>query len=99
MKNLKDNSNTISVIEDSGNDDNKNELLQKEIEEIKKKMNDDEKEKNEIINNLKEETREAKFLLADTRYQSDIKIMKFKNIVKKLSQKLESFGVKVKDIK
>ena len=98
MKNLKDNSNTISVIEDNGND-NKNELLQKEIEEMKKKMIDDEKEKNEIINNLKEETREAKFLLADTRYQSDIKIMKFKNIVKKLSQKLESVGLKVKDIK
>ena len=66
---------------------------------MKQKMNDNEKQNNEIIQNLKEETREAKFQLADTKYQTDIKIMKFKNIVKKLALKLESVGMKVKEIK
>ena len=62
-------------------------------------MNDKEKENNEIIKNLQEEARQAKFQLADIKYQADNQIMKYKNIVKKMSGKLESVGIKVKDIK
>ena len=66
---------------------------------MKQKMNDNEKQNNVIISNLKEETRDAKFKLADEKYQYDIKIMKFKKTVKKLAAKLQSVGVSVKDIK
>ena len=66
---------------------------------MKKKMNENEKQNSEIINNLKEETREAKFQLADNKYQSDVKIMKYKKIVRKLSETLESIGIKTKGIK
>jgi hypothetical protein len=85
--------------ENKSGQENKNNDLQKEIDELKKKMNDKEKENNEIIKNLQEEARQAKFQLADIKYQADNQIMKYKNIVKKMSGKLESVGIKVKDIK
>ena len=79
--------------------DNKSNELQKEIDNMKQKMDEKEKQNGEIIKNLQEEVRESKFQLANNKYQSEIEIMKYKNIVKKLTTKLESVGIKIKENK
>ena len=66
---------------------------------MKQKMDEKEKQNGEIIKNLQEEVRESKFQLANNKYQSEIEIMKYKNIVKKLTTKLESVGIKIKENK
>ena len=66
---------------------------------MKQKMDEKEKQNGEIIKNLQEEVREAKFQLADIKYQSETEIIKYKNMVKKLTAKLESVGIKIKEIK
>ena len=62
-------------------------------------MTDKEKQNEEIIKTLKEEARDAKYQLADDKYKTEMTIMKYQNIIKKMSAKLESLGVKVKEFK
>ena len=75
------------------------EILQNELEDIKKSIKEKEDFNNDIINNLKEEAIEAKVKFANSNYQNDIKYMKLKKHFDKLIETLDSIGIKVKDIK
>ena len=75
------------------------EILQSELEDIKKSIKEKEDFNNDIINNLKEEAIEAKVKFANSNYQNDIKYMKLKKNFDKLIETLDSIGIKVKDIK
>ena len=75
------------------------EILQNELEEIKQSVNEKEKSNNDIINNLKEEAIEAKIKYANLNYQNDIKYMKIKKQFDKLISTLDTYGIKVKEIK
>lgn len=75
------------------------EILQSELEDIKKSIKEKEDFNNDIINNLKEEAIEAKIKFANSNYQNDIKYMKLKKHFDKLIETLDSIGIKVKDIK
>lgn len=75
------------------------EILQNELEDIKKFIKMKEDSNNEIINNLKEEAIEAKIKYANTNYENDVKYMKLKKQFDKLISTLHSFGIKVKEIK
>ena len=75
------------------------EILQNELEDIKKSIKEKEDFNNDIINNLKEEAIEAKIKFANSNYQNDIKYMKLKKHFDKLIETLDSIGIKVKDIK
>ena len=74
-------------------------ILQNELEEIKQSVNEKEKSNNDIINNLKDEAIEAKIKYADLNYQNDVKYMKLKKQFDKLLSTLDSYGIKVKEIK
>ena len=75
------------------------EILQSELEDIKKSIKEKEDFNNDIINNLKEEAIEAKIKFANSNYQNDIKYMKLKKHFDKLIETLDSIGIKVKDLK
>ena len=75
------------------------EILQSELEDIKKSIKEKEDFNNDIINNLKEEAIEAKVKFANSNYQNDIKYMKLKKHFDKLIETLDSIGIKVKDLK
>ena len=75
------------------------EILQSELEDIKKSIKEKEDFNNDIINNLKEEAIEAKIKFANSNYQNDIKYMKLKNILINQLKFLDSIGIKVKDLK
>ena len=75
------------------------EILQNELEDIKKSIKEKEDFNNDIINNLKEEAIEAKVKFANSNYQNDIKYMKLKKHFDKLIETLDSIGIKVKDLK
>ena len=75
------------------------EILQNELEDIKKSIKEKEDFNNDIINNLKEEAIEAKIKFANSNYQNDIKYMKLKKHFDKLIETLDSIGIKVKDLK
>ena len=75
------------------------EILQSELEDIKKSIKEKEDFNNDIINNLKEEAIEAKIKFANSNYQNDIKYMKLKKHFDKLIEILDSIGIKVKDLK
>ena len=71
----------------------------KELENMKKKMEQDKKENDEIIEKLTQEATQAKVALANSSYENEDKMMELKVKIKKLTTKLESMGVKPKDIK
>ena len=75
------------------------EILQNELEDIKKSIKEKEDFNNDIINNLKEEAIQAKVKFANSNYQNDIKYMKLKKHFDKLIETLDSIGIKVKDLK
>jgi len=75
------------------------EILQNELEDIKKSIKEKEDFNNDIINNLKEEAIQAKVKFANSNYQNDIKYMKLKKHFDKLISTLDSAGIKVKEIK
>ena len=75
------------------------EILQSELEDIKKSIKEKEDFNNDIINNLKEEAIEAKVKFANSNYQNDIRYMKLKKHFDKLIETLDSIGIKVKDLK
>ena len=87
-----------------------NEKLQKELNELKKKMREKdeqdkekemekEKEREKELEKLREEASQAKLQLATDSFEKQEEIMKLKRIIKKYQVKLESMGVNVNSIK
>ena len=83
-----------------------NEKLQKELNELNKKMEEKEsKEKEKAaeiekeMEKLREEASQAKLQLATDSFEKQEEIIKLKRFVKKYQTKLESMGVNINSIK
>ena len=73
--------------------------MKKELNDINQKIIEKSNENKELIDKYQEEAMNAKLKLANVNMESQEEIMKLKRLIKKLSTKLESMGVKVSDLK
>jgi hypothetical protein len=73
--------------------------MKKELNDINQKIIEKNNENKELIDKYQEEAMNAKLKLANVNMESQEEIMKLKRLIKKLSTKLESMGVKVSDLK
>ena len=64
---------------------------EKEIEELKQKMEQNEKNNQEMIEKLKEEASQAKIALANSVFENEEKITELKQKFKKLTESIKKY--------